>query len=115
MGYAENIDHQLRMLDVTWEQFQSHGVDSETELILEFVYLAPDKKSAQSLNDALEDYDSEVRSKGVLKREWFVDGKSHPTNVSKEVLTRWLEFMVALGWKHGCEFDGFGASMPGDS
>ena len=112
MAYADNIEHQLRMLDVTWEAFKENGVTEETELVLEFVYKAPNKCSANSLNFALENYASSVRSEGVLKKKWFVDGQSHPTTVSKEKMAQWLEYMVALGWEHGCEFDGFGASMP---
>ena len=115
LARAENIDHQRQMLDVTWEKCESHGVDDKTELILKFVYLAPDKKSAHSLNHALEDCDSVVGFKGHFRREWYVDGKSHRTNVSKEVLTQWLEFMVALGWEHGCEFERFDTSMPGET
>lgn len=112
MGYEDNIEHQLRMLDVTWRVFEEHGVTGESELILGFVYLAPNKKSANSLNASLENYDSSIRTEGILKKEWYVDGCTHPTKVSKEILSQWLEFMVALGWEHGCEFDGFGASMP---
>ena len=112
MAYEENIDHQLRMLEITWKAFKEHGVTEETELVLEFVYLAPNKESANSLNEALDNYDSSVRSEGLLKKKWFVDGSSHPMTVSKEILAQWLDFMVALGWEHDCEFDGFGASMP---
>ena len=112
MAYEDNFEHQLRMLDVTWDAFKEHGVSEETELVLEFVYLAPNKESANSLNEALENYDSSMRSEGLLKKKWFVDGNSHPTTVSKDTLVQWLDFMVALGWEHGCEFDGFGASMP---
>ena len=114
MAYEDNIEHQLRMLDVTWEAFEENGVKEDTELVLDFVYLAPNKESANSLNSALENYDSSVRSEGMLKKKWFVDGNSHPTTVSKNTLAQWLDFMIALGWEHNCEFDGFGASMPGN-
>lgn len=112
MAYEDNIEHQLRMLETTWEAFKENGVTEDTELVLEFVYLAPNKESATSLNGALDNYDSSVRSEGLLKKKWFVDGNSHPTTVSKDTLVQWLDFMVSLGWEHGCEFDGFGASMP---
>jgi hypothetical protein len=112
MAYADNIEHQLRMLDATWEAFKEHGVTKDTELVLEFMYLAPNKDSANALDAALGNYDTYVRSEGMLKKKWFVNGKSYPTTVSKEKLAQWLEFMIALGWEHGCKFDGFGATMP---
>ena len=112
MGYQDNIEHQLRMLDVTWQAFEENGVTPETELIFEFAYLCPNRKAAESLDEALEDYESAIRSEGLLKKKWYVEGKTHPTQVTKEVLAQWLDFMVALGWQHGSEFDGFGASMP---
>lgn len=113
MAYEDNIEHQLRMLEKTWEQFVAHGVTPETELVLEFVYLAPNKASASVLYQALENYEAGIRSHGIFRKRWFIDGKSHPTTVSKTKLTQWLDFMVDLGWQHGCEFDGFGASIPG--
>ncbi len=112
MAYNDNIEHQLNMLEATWEAFKENGVTEETELILEFVYLSPNKECAYSLNEALENYDSSVRSEGIFKKKWFIDGCSHSITVSKEILEEWLTFMVALGWEHQCEFDGFGASMP---
>jgi len=114
MGYEDNIAHQLRMLNTKWEAFKENGVNEDTELVLEFVYLAPNKESANSLNTALENYDSSTRSRGLLKKKWFVDGKSHPTTVSKETLAQWLDFMITLGWEHSCEFDGFESSLPGN-
>ena len=112
MTYEENLEDQLKMLDITWEAFKEHGVTEDTEIILEFSYIAPNKEQAKSLSDSIEDYDSSIRSEGLLKKKLFVEGQTHPTNVSKEILIQWIDFMVALGWDHGCEFDGFGASMP---
>ncbi len=112
MTYEINIAHQLKMLDDTWLAFERNGVTDETEVELEFTYVAPGKDAAVALNSSLENYESVVRSDGLFRRKWYVEGKSHPTSVSKEKLAQWLDFMVALGWKHGCQFDGFGAGIP---
>ncbi len=108
----DNLNHQLDMLDVTWEQFVENGVDENSELNLEFMFLAPSKEMALSLSNALDDYQTEIKSEGLFKKKWFVEGATDPTNVSKEILVQWLEFMISKGWEFGCEFDGFGASMP---
>ncbi len=110
--YEANLNHQLDMLDVTWEQFIANGVDDNSELIIDFMYLAPNKEAAFSLSEALEDYKTEIKSEGLFKKKWFVEGATHPTNISKEILVQWLDFMISKGWEYGCEFDGFGASMP---
>lgn len=110
--YETNLNHQLDMLDVTWEQFVANGVDNNSELILDFMYLALNKKAAFSLSNALEDYQTETKSEGLFKKKWSVEGVTHPTNVSKDILVQWLEFMISKGWEYDCEFDGFGALMP---
>ena len=47
-----------------------------------------------------------------MGKSWTVEGKTSPTKITKKILSQWIEYMVALGWKHNCEFDGFGATMP---
>ena len=112
MSYEENYAQQLEMLHVTWEAFKEHGVTEDTELVLEFNYIAPSKEQAKSLCDSIEDFETSVSSEGVLKKKWSVEGKTFPLTTTKEELIQWLDFMVSTGWEHNCEFDGFGASMP---
>ena len=110
-GYQSNLESQLNMLNETWDSLISNGVTNETELVLEFSYLCPNKASAIQLNNALENYESLIRSEGVINRSWFVEGYSHPTTVTKDILAQWLDFMVTKGWEFQCTFDGFGASF----
>ena len=110
-GYQSNLESQLNMLNETWDSLISNGVTNETELVLEFSYLCPNKVSAIQLNDALENYESLIRSEGFINRSWFVEGYSHPTTVTKDILAQWLDFMATKGWEFQCTFDGFGASF----
>ncbi|EMK3307615.1 hypothetical protein V9653_004181 [Vibrio vulnificus] len=110
-GYQSNLESQLNMLNETWDSLISNGVNNETELVLEFSHLCPNKASAIQLNDALENYESLIRSEGFINRSWFVEGYSHPTTVTKDILAQWLDFMVTKGWEFQCTFDGFGASF----
>ena len=112
MAYEDNIKHQLAILDIIWEEFKASGVTDKPELVLEFVYLAPNKKFANSLNAILNVYDSSVRSERWFKKKWYVYGKSYPIAVSKDSLSQWLDFMVSLGWEHESEFYRFGTSTP---
>jgi len=43
---------------------------------------------------------------------WLVEGRTQPTEVNKEILLQWVEYMVAAGYKYGCYFDGWGAEVP---
>ena len=99
------------MLNETWSSLLSNEVTSETEVVLNFNYLCPSKASAIKLNDALGNYETLIRSEGFISRSWFVEGYSHPTSVTKEILAQWLDFMVSLGWEFQCVFEGFGASF----
>ncbi len=108
-GYKLNLETQLNLLDETWASLISNGVTNETELVLEFSYLCPNKASAIQLNDALGNYESLIISEGFINRSWLVEGYSHPTTVTKDILVQWLDFMVAKGWEFQCIFDGFGA------
>ncbi|MCU8238498.1 hypothetical protein M2G88_20985 [Vibrio vulnificus] len=110
-GYQSNLESQLNMLNETWDSLISNGVTNETELVLEFSYLCPNKALAIQLNNALENYESLIRSEGFINRSWFVEGYSHPTTVTKDILAQWLDFMVTKGWEFQCTFDGFGASF----
>ena len=42
---------------------------------------------------------------------WVVSGRTQKTAVSKEILDQWVEWMVAAGFDHQCEFDGWGTSV----
>ena len=72
MTYEINIAHQLKMLDDTWLAFERNGVTDETEVELEFTYVAPGKDAAVALNSSLENYESVVRSDGLFRRKWYV-------------------------------------------
>jgi len=117
--YEGTLSQQLAMNPKTWEALQEHGVTEDSELRLEFFYVAPGESEAQNLVTCLQDetdYDVEARShkKGMLsKRGWIVTGHTQPTKVSLEILNEWVDWMVTAGAEHGgCEFDGWGAEAP---
>ena len=113
------LDQQLAMNRQSWQALQEHGVTDESELRLDFFYVAPGEKQADALCAFLRaetDYDVRVGSSagGLLKRKsWTVNGTTQKTPVSLDILDAWVEWMVAAGVEHGgCEFDGWGAETP---
>jgi hypothetical protein len=113
------LARQITMNVASWRALESNGVTTETELRLDFNYISASESSAQSLATLLrEETDYEVRveagkSGGFKRRNWFVNGRTQPTQVSPEILDQWVTWMVTAGFQHGqCIFDGWGAMVP---
>ena len=52
-----------------------------------------------------------MKSSGLLRKEWTVQGSTQPTTISPEILDQWVDWMVSAGFERGCEFDGWGAQV----
>jgi hypothetical protein len=106
---ADVIAQQRAMNRQTWEALQTHGVTEETELRLDFAYLAPGPTEAEDLAAFIRaetDYD-------VRADKTSVEGNTQPTFVSPDVLDEWVTWMVLAGHEHGCcKFDGWGTALP---
>jgi Regulator of ribonuclease activity B len=113
-----DLVRQLELTRATWAKLQELGVTDETELSLDFFYIAPGQHQAEALAQAIRsrtDYDVRADSvkEGLLGRKtWKVNGTTQPTPVSQEALDEWVTRMVEWGNAHSCEFDGWGAGIP---
>jgi hypothetical protein len=111
----ELIDKQVVMSGQTLDALRKAGLTDEQEVQLDFFFDAPNEKSARALAEHLQANDClDVRcetSGGFLSRKWIVTGKSHPTPVTVQVLAEWIPWIVVQGISHGCEFDGWGATV----
>ena len=109
------IERQLAMSGDTLDALRRAGLTDQTEVQIDFSFVAPDMAAGQALvahlraNDCLEL--SLQRSSGFLSRTLTVAGKTHPTVVTAQVLAQWIPWMVVQGVVHGCEFDGWGAEV----
>ncbi|MDO9352954.1 MAG: ribonuclease E inhibitor RraB [Solirubrobacteraceae bacterium] len=115
--FEETVARQAAMTPQTWAVLQEHGVDSDTELKLDFFYDAPTEERATELVAFLRletDYEVDVDfAQSAERRTWSVVGTTHPTAVTKEILQEWVRWMIAAGAEYGeCRFDGWGASLP---
>lgn len=113
-----DLARQLETNRVTWAQLQEQGVTEETELRLDFFFVAPGQHQAEALAQTIQartEYDVEAGSfkQGLLGREtWAVKGTTQPAAVSLVALDEWVTRMVEWGDAHTCEFDGWGAQVP---
>lgn len=102
----------------SWAALQEHGVTSETDLRLDFFYCPSGQADADSLAGYLQretDYSVRVQPVGggfLKKKQWVVLGTTMDTKLTQETLDQWVAWMVAAGFQHGCEFDGWGAQVP---
>lgn len=114
--YDKLLSNQRSMTIETWKRLQSLGVKKETKLVLEFFYYASNKDSAEKCMRHLLEYEYAVQIKPEKKNKvdglWIVTGNTQPTEVNKDILLQWVDYMVTAGWKFGCVFDGWGAEIP---
>ena len=104
------------MNEATLDRLREVGLRDDSVVQLDFFFFAPDVKSARSLKAHLER--NECLDVEVIKQGWFlwrsfaVEGKSHPTTLSIELLSEWVTWMTVQGVVHNCEFDGWGTEVP---
>ena len=114
--YDKLLSNQRSMTIETWKQLQSHGVTKETKLVLDFLYYASNKDSAEKCRNHLFEYEYTVQIKPEKKDKpqglWIVNGNTQQTKVNQDILIQWVDYMVTAGWKFGCVFDGWGAEIP---
>ena len=108
---------QIAMNKATLAALRRAGLSADAAVQLDFVFVAPNKKAAGSLKSHLVQQDcldvEVVKLGGMLSRRFLVEGRSHPTALSEDLLSDWVRWMAAQGVLHNCEFDGWGAEVPG--
>jgi hypothetical protein len=104
-----NLDKQIAMNVESWRRLRVHGVTEQTNLRLDFSFVAPTPAAAIKLVELLKeetDYDVSVR-------DLVVEGATQTTQVSLDILNQWVDWMCAAGRQSdGCVFDGWGTQVP---
>ena len=109
--YQAILEHQCAMNKVTWEKLLAAGLTSDTEVRLDFFYVAPNDTAATALKALLEDQtDYDVVTKSA-NDTWLVTGTTQPTSISPQILDQWVDWMITAGLEHECEFDGWGTEV----
>lgn len=110
--HAENLELQLSTSPQTLRQLHEYGISSSKSLKLEYFYYTNEEKKARSLSEqlALLGYTSEY---GQIEDDpgiFIVTGWTTPIQAVKNTISEWTENMCSLGYKHDCEFDGWGTN-----
>jgi Regulator of ribonuclease activity B len=110
------LARQVAMNRQTFAALQQAGLKPQSEVQLDFTFVAPDEERALALRSLLEQNDcigvSAQKRPGLFSKKYTVTGKSAPTNLTIEVLDQWVQWMVVQGLELDCEFDGWGTSVP---
>jgi regulator of RNase E activity RraB len=112
-SYRLNLARQLAMNEKTWARLLELGITGETEVQLDFLYYASNEAAAalQAFLKDETDYEVDVHPETGSSGQWIISGRTQKTTISKEILDQWVEWMVAAGFEHQCEFDGWGTSV----
>ncbi|HTN23942.1 MAG TPA: ribonuclease E inhibitor RraB [Solirubrobacteraceae bacterium] len=110
------LAQQLEMNPRTWSALEERGIGTNTLLVIEYSFTAPGKRHARDLVKVLRsrtNFSTELVVDGSrLRRHWRVVGHTQPSTASIDMLNEWVTFMVNVGAKHQCRFDGWGAVVP---
>ena len=112
--YRSILAKQIAMNEKTWARLRELGLTDKTEVQLDFLYYASTESDAEGLRVFLvdeTDYEVGVHPEANSGGRWIVSGHTQKTTISKEVLDEWVDWMVAAGFDHQCEFDGWGTSV----
>ena len=110
--FEENLSKQGELAPKTVAQLRAFGVTQESELKLEFFFYSNSDGKAASLVEALTDlgYHSESSTSAGDPNLVCITGWTTPMKMEEEAIVAWTEQMVRLGFKHDCEFDGWGTN-----
>ena len=113
-SYRSKLAKQLAMNEMTLARLRELGLTDETEVQLDFLYYASNESDAEGLRAFLideTDYEVEVHPQTDGSGQWVVSGHTQKTTISKEILDEWVNWLVAAGFDHECEFDGWGTAV----
>lgn len=105
------LERQLSMTRTTWSRLGAHGFHDGQSLVLDFFFGSPSYEQAKDLRDFLlseTDYDVHVTADQDV---WTVHGSTQSTPVSLAILEQWVDWMVSVGFRYDCVFDGWGAEV----
>lgn len=106
--HQSNVKGQLAGNKKILQQLSLMGVTQESKLSLEYFFYTDTQAKASALNDAIQrlGYDKlKVDSANAL---WVVTGWTTKQIMRPDAVDQWTRDMCELGFKHDCEFDGWG-------
>lgn len=108
--HKDNLVNQLSTSPEIVEQLRGYGINEDRKCKLEYFFYTNAAEKAGSLSTELTDmgyvasFDESVPGKKIK----IVAGATVPVQMATEKVLEWTESMCNIGYKHDCEFDGWG-------
>lgn len=107
-GFKENTKNQSEMNGQTLGVLSQHGVNQQSELKLDYSFYTNKKEKAEELNSELKTKKYETSDIIKENRYWRIQGWTLKIKMDNNSIDNWTNEMCLLGYKHDCEFDGWG-------
>ena len=110
--HRENLSSQLAMSPQTVEQLRGFDVTEDKSLKLEYFFYTNTPEKAEALSNELSSkgYSSSFAKAAHDSKLHIVTGWTLPILMATENVMVWTEEMCDIGYKHDCEFDGWGTN-----
>jgi len=111
-SFEKNLSSQLAMSPQTVAQLRNLNVTPEKELKLEFFFYTntPEKAAALASDLTNKKYKVEHGPSASNKKIQVITGWTEKIGMSDANVAAWTKEMCELGFKHDCEFDGWGTN-----
>lgn len=109
--FEDNLDKQLEMNKITYSRLMDFGLKNNSDVELDFCFLAPNEAQGILLADSLKRNSKYNVETGYSDASFIIQGKTDEIPISLEVINSWVVDMCARGQEHDCLFDGWGASV----
>ena len=110
--HKDNVVSQLSTSPEIVEQLRGYGITEDRMCKLEYFFYTNAVEKAGSLSAELSDmgYDASFDASNPGKKIKVVAGATVPVQMATDKDLEWTESMCNIGYKHDCEFDGWGLS-----
>lgn len=111
-AFEANLANQTSMTPETLKQLRIYGVTPERRLKLEFFFYTNEAVKGEALAGELQakEYSAHHGPSASDASLIVVTGWTAPMPMSTNVVLAWTEDMCRIGFKHDCEFDGWGTN-----
>lgn len=112
LSHKENLASQTQMTPQTMNQLREYGVTDSSELKLEFFFYTDEQSKANDLLAAVKNlnYSAETGLSAGDDNLYIITGWTTKIKMSTKEVLNWTKSMCELGYKHDCEFDGWGTN-----
>lgn len=107
-----NLKSQVEMTPLTLEQLAQLDIDESKQLKLEYFFYTntPEKAQALATELASRGYEGVAERSAHSRKVYVINGWTQPMDMSNNTVTAWTKDMCEIGFKHDCEFDGWGTT-----